>query len=334
VACTTALYDIRKNTWWPELLDFIGISPERLPEIVQPGSLVARLSTSAALELGLSTATLVVNGGMDQATGAIGSGNIAPGFISESTGAALVIQASITDPGLDRNKTIPVYCHSIPGLYLFAPVCPTAGMALKWLRDSFFQTEIQKAEQSGTDAYDLMIDLAAKIDPGADGLVMLPHLMGKFSPSPNPLARGVFSGFTLIHQPAHFVRAVLEGIAFMLQQNLDVIRQAGVAIHELKATGGGARSLLWNQIKADVCRLPVVILENEDTALLGDAILAGVACGVFKSIDEGCQQMVIEKARVMPGEQAAAYAEAYARYCDLDDVMAGYFRRAYAEGAR
>ncbi len=112
-------------------------------------------------------------------------------------------------------------------------------MALKWVRDTFFQEEIGEAAEQGLDAYDLMTALAANIAPGADGLILLPHLMGAFSPEPNQAARGSFTGFTLSHQRGHFVRAVLEGVTFMLRQNLDSIQQAGIPVRELRSTGGG-----------------------------------------------------------------------------------------------
>jgi sugar (pentulose or hexulose) kinase len=243
----------------------------------------------------------------------------------------LGIHATILDPALDPQKLIPVCYHSLPGKYLFAPVCPTAGMALKWLRDTFFQAEIMAAEEGRLDAYDFMTALAAQTAPGADGLVMLPHLMGAYSPLPNSAARGVFSGFTLSHNRGHFVRSVLEGVAFMLRQNLDTIRQAGVPVGELRSTGGGSRSSLWNQIKADVCQLPLLTLASEDTALLVDAILAGVASGVFTSVNEACQAMVVIKEKYLPSDQAGFYEEAYRRYCDLDSSLSGYFKRNYSQ---
>ena len=329
VACTTMLYDIRSHVWWTEVLAAIGLEPSRLPEILPPGSRVGTLTTQAAEALGLGQATIVVNGGMDQYCGAIGAGNIFPGRISESTGAALGIQATIVSPAMDPQKLIPVTCHSLPGKYLFDPVCPTAGMALKWLRDTFFLAEIEAAGASQMNGYDLMTALAAETAPGADGLLLLPHLMGAYSPVSNTAARGTFSGFTLSHGRGHFVRAVLEGVAFMLRQNLETIHQAGVPVRELRSTGGGSRSRLWNQIKADVCKLPLQTLANEDTALLGDAILAGVACGLFTSVDEGCEQMVVIKEQYLPSDQADAYELAYQRYCDLDASLGGYFRRNY-----
>ncbi len=228
-----------------------------------------------------------------------------------------------------EKQKIPVYVHSVPGRYLVVPVCPTAGMAFKWLRDQFFQAEMQVAQEKGMDAYDLMTKQAASVSAGSDGLVMLPHLSGAFSPNINPRARGSFTGFTLSHTRAHFIRAVMEGVAFLLKQNIDSIAQTGITMREIIATGGGARSSLWNQIKADVCNLPVATLNNEETALVGDAILAGTASGIFASIEEGCQRMVAIQKRTLPGRDQECYHSAYARYLALDEQLSGYYTDYY-----
>jgi len=330
ISCTSLNFDIVSNTWWSNIQDAIGIQSGQLPEIVQTGTIVGTVQPEAASQLGLHEGTGVVTGGMDQAVGAIGAGNIQAGVVSESTGAALVIQATILDPLSDSSQTVPVYCHSIPGRFLFAPVCPTAGMALKWLRDIFFQDEIKLANVEKADAYDRLTALAASVPAGSDGLIMLPHLMGAFSPEPNALARGSFTGFTLGHTRAHFVRALLEGVAFLLRQNLDCIESTGMTIHEIRSTGGGARSHLWNQIKADVCNRPVVPLANEETALLGNAILAGVASGIFESIEAGCTSMIALKEPIQPGGDVAVYSEAYRCYCELDRQLADYFVSAHS----
>jgi sugar (pentulose or hexulose) kinase len=330
ISSTSLNYDIIRACWWNDILDTIGISAGQLPDIVAPGSVVGTVSPDVASLLGLSARTAVVLGGMDQSVGAIGAGNVKPGIVSETTGAALTVQATIPDPLIDASETVPVYAHSVPGSFLFVPVVPTAGMALKWLRDAFFQDEMAQAEAASVDAYDRLTQLAQSIHPGSDGLIMLPHLMGAFSPEPNPLARGSFTGFTLTHTRGHFVRALLESVAFVLLRNVESIERTGVAIREIRSTGGGARSALWNQIKANVCNRPIVTLTNEDTALLGDAILAGVASGIFESIEAGCTSMVSVKAIIRPDEDAPAYAEPYRRYCELDRQLANYFKQNYS----
>jgi len=329
VSCTSLYFDITKGGWWDAVLREIGIGEKNLPRLVPPGEVIGNVSTEASVQTGLPQTTKVVGGGMDQSVGAIGAGNILPGVVSETTGAALTIQVTIPSPDVDKHKVIPVYCHSVPGEYLFVPVCPTAGMAYKWFRDTFAGQEVAQAERDGSDSYDLLSALAADVPPGSDGLVMLPHLMGAYSPDPNPAARGSFTGFTLSHTRGHFARAILEGVAFLLKRNLEVLQNAGVDVSEIRSTGGGARSPLWNQIKSNVCNLPVVTLQNEDTALLGDAILAGVAVGVFRTIEEGCGRMVALKDKIVPDFQAADSIASYQRYCDLDQTLNDYYHRQY-----
>jgi len=312
------------------MLEAVGISSDQLATISRPGEAAGHLTALAAEELGLKRQTLVVHGGMDQAVGAIGAGSISSDIVSEATGAALAIQVTTPYPDMKSSYHLPVYAHSLPGLYLFVPVLPTGGMAFKWFRDTFGINEIQSAKETNRDAYDLLADLASQISPGCDGLVMLPHLMGAYSPEENPAARGVFSGFTLGHNRGHFVRAILEGVAFNLRQNLEVLSAAGLHFHELRTSGGGARSPLWNQIKADVCKLPILTLENEETALLENAILAGTASGVFSSVAEACTRMVSIKERIQPSENMLAYEKPYQRYNNLNQSLAQYFRSNYS----
>lgn len=329
ISCTTLYFDIVKNTWWQDVLQAIGITDQQLPEICSPGSIISTIQESAAQELGLSSHTRVINGGMDQAVGAIGAGNIKAGIISETTGAALAIQVTVDNALIDPCQSIPLYVHSVPDKYLLVPVCPTAGMALKWFRDQFCQEEIATATTQHADSYDLLTKLAESVPPGADGLLMLPHLMGAFSPDINPAARASFTGFTLRHTRAHFLRAVMEGVAFMLKRNVEYIEQAGIAIREIIATGGGSRSSLWNQIKANVCNKPVIILKNEETALLGNAILAGTAINIFPTIQEGCDRMVMVQKRYLPNEEMQVYLQAYQNYCELDQNLTIFFKRTY-----
>jgi xylulokinase len=330
VACTTLLYDIRRHQWWPEMLEAVCITTDRLPAITAAGGVAGHLSAETAANLGMRRETLVVNGGMDQAAGAIGAGGISPDVISETTGAAMAIQVTTPYPDMHSRVHIPFCVHDLPGMYLFVPNLPTGGMSFKWFRDAFGEAEMQAAAASGQDAYDLLTAMAAPVAPGSDGLVMLPYLMGSFSPEENPAARGVFSGFTLRHTRGHFVRAILEGVAFNLRQILEALGTAGLHFSELRSSGGGARSMLWNQIKADVCGLPVVTMANAEAALLGDAILAAVACGMYSSAAEACAKMVAIDARIQPGVARLDYEKAYRRYEDLNACLGPYFRSNYS----
>lgn len=157
---------------------------------------------------------------------------------------------------------------------------------------------------------------------------MLPHLMGAFSPEYEPEARGVFYGFTLRHGKGHFVRAVLEAVAFMLRRNVELLDRAGAPAAEIRSHGGGARSDLWNQVKADVCGRPVLTLEGDDAAIRGDAMLAGVAAGIYPDLDAAGRAMVTTRRRYDPDPGAqAVYNEAYGRYIELFDALRPVFRR-------
>ncbi|OJX38161.1 MAG: hypothetical protein BGO78_09030 [Chloroflexi bacterium 44-23] len=331
ISCTTLYFDINRHEWWQDALDEIGIEKEKLASIQKPGSIAGRLTKESMDALNLPTPIAVVCGGMDQSVGAIGAGTIKEGVVSETTGAALAIQVCIDNPLIDDKHQTPVYVHSIDGMYLFVPVCPTAGMAFKWFKDNFFLIHNQSETiQTELDYYEKMNEMSAQIPAGSDGLVMLPHLMGAFSPESNPFARGSFTGFTLSHTKSHFVRAIQEAVAFMLRQNIEMIQHAGVFVKEIRTGGGASRSHIWNQIKADVLNVPIVKLENGDTALVGNAILGGVAVNVFETIEEGCQKMVQIKSRTFPSKDSAQYEIFFRRYLDLDSTLKEYFKRNYS----
>lgn len=328
VQSSSLMYDIVRHTWWTPMLDALELSPGRLGELVEPGAVVGSLCPEAADALGLVPAVRVVAAGMDQGAGAVGVGNVAPGVVSESTGGGLAVAASMERAGADPTCQVQVSVHSAPDTYLYLTVCPTGGMALTWFRDRFGQPEVARAAVEGCSAYDLLTALAASAPPGSDGLTMLPHLAGAFTPEYEPDARGVFFGFTLGHGREHFVRAVLESVAFMLRRNLEVLRVAGADAQEVRSHGGGARSALWNQIKADVCGLPVVTLQGSESAVRGDAMLAGVAAGVFADLDDACRAAVWVKAQLEPDPTTRlVYDTAYRRYIDLFEAVRPLFRR-------
>jgi len=308
ILSSSLLFDITKKRWWSEILDFIGITSSHLPEIVEPGEPAGMISKNIKDELGLSTNTQVVHGGMDQTAGMIGAGNIKPGMVSETTGAALAICATLDKPVISEKYLIPCQYHSVKNKYLLQPWCPTGGMSLKWFRDKFCEGS----------TYDELTRLASDVEPGCEGLVFLPHLAGAGSPEFNPDARGVYFGFTLRHGKEHFIRATMESIAFMIRSNIEVLEKMGIEAKEIRVLGGGARSSLWNNIKADVTGRPVVSLESKECATSGSAILAGVAAGVYSSLEEAIGIVVKEKERFLPKkENEEIYKKAYRKYLEV-----------------
>jgi xylulokinase len=322
----TLFLDIRSGDWWAPMFDFVGVAPDQMGRLCDPGEIVGPLTPAAAAATGLTTATIAVTGAMDQMMGALGAGNVVPGLATETTGGALAVVITLDRLLLDPTRRMPTMYHARPQTYALMPWSQTAGMALKWFRDTFYTAESAAALAAGIDPYSLICDQAAAVPPGADGLVVLPHLEGAACPEFNPLARAVFFGATLRHTRAHFARGILESVAFMLKRNLDLVEELGIGVDRVRSMGGGARSHMWLQIKADVLQKPVEVVEVEEAALLGAALLAANAAGEFAGIDEGVAQMVRVRETLEPNpDNAAVFAGAYARYGELYDRLAPMF---------
>lgn len=290
---STIYYDIHNGKWWTEMLDFIGISTDRLPRICDCGQLV-----------GEYRGIPVVTGAMDQVAGAIGAGVVEPGIVSEMTGTTMVIFAP-TDHIPPYNPACRIPCHvNYNGKYCLLPWTPTAGIALKWFKNQFCENY----------SFRELDELAEQVDAGCDGVTFLPYLCGSTMPSYNPKARGAFCGLTMEHTRGHAVRSILEAVACMLKSNLDYL---GIPCSEIRSMGGGAKSSLWCQIKADMCKRRIVTLKNEETACMGSAILAGTAVGVFDSVESACACSAFMDKIYLPG--GTDYSECYQRFCDLSD---------------
>jgi len=322
---STCYWNFQTRAWWKEMLQELNISEQQLPQYRESGETVGKLRAEIAAELGLSPDTVACTGALDQACGAIGVGNIKPGIFSENTGAALAICATVNQPILDPDNQMPCHYHGLPGLYMLHTFT-SGGIVMRWFRDEFAIMEMAVSKSSGMDAYDLMGLEASRVVPGCEGLVMLPHLQGAMAPEANPKASGVFYGFTLRHGRGHFTRAIMEAVCFIVRRNIEVIESLGVAVNEVRALGGGARSRIWKQMEADVIDRPVLTTTNEEAATLGAAILAGKAIGLYSSVEEAAGQMIQIKERFEPAvENRAVYDERFDTYLKLYDALCPLF---------
>jgi xylulokinase len=323
---STLMFDINTGQWWPDMLKFIGINPGQLPEIKKSGHIIGEMTEAAAKATGLSKVTLVVTGALDQAASTIGAGNIKSGIITESTGSTLAICVNTMHPVLDPNQRIPCHFHAIEGEFFLLPWCQTAGMVYKWFRNEFHKEKLNSGKSDDPDWFRLMDMEASGVPPGSEGLVMLPHLAGAFTPESNSNARGVFFGISLKTGRAHFERSILESVAFMLKRNLDLLQELGVQINEIRSIGGGAKSALWNQIKADVCQKPVVTVQVSETASLGAAMLAGCALNIFSNLHDASEKMIHLHKRFEPDIlNAGFYTSAFNKYINLYDKLEPLF---------
>ena len=272
---STLYYDLTTEDWWPQMLLFLGITRQQLPELKYSGEAAGPITARAAEETGLSAHALVTTAPIDQIAGAVGAGNIESGVTTETTGAALAICTSSDRPIYDPQKRIGLYAHAVRGHYMSLPWTPTAGMVLRWFRD----------ELGGGQDYAALGHEAQDVPPGSDGLIVLPHLCGAGCPRVDLKAKGVFWGVALGHRRGHFVRAIMEAIAFTLRSNLELLAELGIAIREIRSLGGTAKSDLWLQIKADVCHQDIAVMQCEEAACLGTAMLACVGGGIYKKLD-------------------------------------------------
>lgn len=292
---STIYFDINTGDWWDEMLEFIGIEKYMLPQLMDSG-----------VKIGEYNGMTVVSGAMDQVAGAIGAGIVRKDVISEMTGTTMVLFVPRDEiPAFVEDSIIP--CHyNYDGKYALVMWTSVAGMALKWFKNNFCESY---------DSFDDITKLASEIAPGADGLTMLPHLCGSTMPKYNPDARGAFYGITLEHTRAHFARAIMEAISCMLKSNLDYIN---VEASEIRIMGGGAKSELWNKIKADMTGKTLTTLKNKETACLGSAILAGVGFGAFASVEEACKLIETDKVFKPSGVD---YSKVYERYNNIDSLL-------------
>jgi xylulokinase len=326
--CSTCYWNIVTKKWWSEMLDFLEISPDQLPDIREPGETVSTITPTAALELGLSKKTVVATGALDQVCGTIGVGNTCPEIFTENIGGALAICATLDKPIFDKQRRVPIHYHGIPDTYM-AHTFTTGGMALRWFRDSFCRDEISVAELTRMNPYQFIDREVESVPAGSDGLVTLPHLQGAMAPEANPKAKGVFYGFTLSHKKPHFARSLMESIACIIRRNIEVFEDIGIKVKEIRALGGGARSKVWNQIIADVTNKPVIItMHQEDAACLGAALLAGKATGFFPKLEDAVKSMVKVEQKFEPKSiNKRLYDELYNNYITLYESLVSLFER-------
>ena len=317
-ASGTSLFNVRQRRWADEVLDAVGIPREWMPKVYESPEITGRVTRDAAAATGLAEGTPVVGGGGDQAAGAVGNGIVETGVVSVSVGTSGVVFAFADEPVVDPGLRTHTFCHAVPGKWHVMGVMLSAGGSLRWWRDAFASEEKSVAAAMGVDPYELITAEAAQAPLGAEGLIFLPYLTGERTPHADPHARGVFFGITLRSDRAHFARAILEGVAFGLRDSFEILREMGLPITQVRASGGGARSAMWRQILADVSGYDQVTINVDEGPAFGVALLAGVGTGVWKSVPEACHA-TIEVVSHTPANSDAhrAYEPYYALYRKL-----------------
>jgi xylulokinase len=295
-ASGTLLFDVANRRWSAEVAGVLDIDLSLLPRAFESPDVTGTVNAAGAVATGLRSGTPVVAGGGDQAAGAVGMGIVEAGLVSATIGTSGVVFAATSKPALDPKGRVHTFCHAVPGMWHVMGVTQGAGLSLRWLRDMM----------GGGLGYDALTDAAAGVPPGCEGARWTPYLMGERTPHLDPDARAALVGLTASHTRGHLVRAVLEGVTFSLQDSFAIFAEMGVPVHGVRLGGGGARSALWRQIQADVYGHTAEIVEAEEGAAYGAAILAGVGTGAWASVDGACKSIVKVASRVDPQPDAVA----------------------------
>jgi xylulokinase len=313
-ASSTLLYDVRTGAWDDGMVKAADIDPGLLAEIRPSAEAAGTLTAEAAADLGLGRDVAVVVGTGDEHAACVGAGAVVPGLVADVAGTAEPVAATASSPVFDTERVVETHAHAITGLLLVEnPGFVSGGSTLWWARS------VLGIDQAA------IFELAARAPAGADGVLFVPALSGATVPRWNDRMRGVFAGLSMNHDRSHLARAVVEGCSFALRDVLGRLDALGLADREIRVVGGGARSELWLQIKADVTGRPVrPVLADEPTAL-GAAILAGLAAGTFRDTADAVARTVTPSRRVYePDErERAVYEERYAQYRALYDGTEG-----------
>ena len=312
----TILFDLAARTWSPEMLEALDIGRHLMPPTFEGPTITGAVTNTAANATGLMPGTPVVAGGGDQSANAVGVGAVKTGVVALSLGTSGVVFATTERPEIEPHGRVHSFCHAVPGRWHMMGVMLSAAGSLRWLRDAV-------APDAG---FDDLVEGAAEVPAGSEGLLFLPYLTGERTPHPDPLARGAFVGLTIRHDLRHLTRAVLEGVAFGLRDGLDLMIGAG--LHhptEIRASGGGVRSALWRQILADVLRADIATVPTAEGAAFGAALLAAVGAGWFETVEAACTAVVTVKPAAKPTDAASLYTEAHRRYRDLYPALAPTF---------
>jgi xylulokinase len=321
--------DSQNGVWSEELCEQFGLEMEKLPRIVDPTTVVGEVIESAAREFGLAAGTLIAAGAGDTAANALGAGIVRAGMLFDVAGTAAVF-AGCTDKFVadTKHRALLTMRSVIPGLWNPLAYIGGGGLALRWFRDQFFNSFHGQTLPVSDDLYSQMISKVEKIEPGADGLFFSPHLGGRICPA-SPEMRGAWVGVSWSHTQAHFSRAILESIAYEYAYYLKILNELlpDLELVEARVVGGGARSGIWNQIKADVLHVPYQRLEGNEFGAWGAAMIAGKAAGLIEDLAGHAEQTAIRAGSpYVPSEKNyQLYRPLIEKYILLEQSLNSFF---------
>ena len=318
-ASSTLLLDTSERQWSDDIIETLGLTRSHFPELTSPLKVVGNVTPLAAAETGLVAGTPVIAGGSDQPMQALGDGITEPGTILITTGTGGQLFTIVNQPIYNPKLNTHTFCNVIPETWYVLAATLSAGLSLSWFTSSIAHVQ----------DYDLLNAEAANVPVGSEGLFFLPYLIGERAPHFDSEARAQFYGLTLKHNRAHMIRAIMEGVAYSYRDCLAIMKDLGIRIEKIVASGGGTRSPLWMQIQSDVLGREIHVSERIDQACYGAAISAGIGVGVFPDIPTACKRLLHGKDNVIiPDlEHHRIYDKGYMIYRDLYEHTRSFGKR-------
>jgi xylulokinase len=286
-ASTTYLYDVTTRSWSGSIINLLELNLDLLPELKAPIDIVGTISKSCSQRTGLLSGTPVAVGAGDFPVTLLGSGVSPIGVASDSTGTSTLLTLQTEKPVL--HPIISNVAGVDQGWSAFT-ILDAGGDAMRWARRAFHDNEL---------GYDELVKLAGEVPPGSDGLLFLPYLNGeRLGPRTN--ARAQFFGLTYGHGTGHLHRSVMEGVAFASRRNLNIMEQSGNTLDYMIASGGGAKTRLWLEIKASIYRTPIRTTRHQESSVLGCAMIAGTAAGIYPTLADASKRLIQLDEEIVP----------------------------------
>ena len=303
-ASATLAYDNNKQCWALDELKKLEIDVELFaPTNFTPYDKAGEVSGDAAKETGLQAGTPVAYGGGDQAMQSVGNGLYEPGNMTATIGTSGQVMYITQNPIYNESLNTHVFCHVFKDTWFALAAVLNAGITLNWFRKNF-TPEL---------TYEKMSQLAQTIAPGSSGLAFFPAMMGERTPYLDANTRGLFLGVSFVHTNAHFIRAIMEGVALEMKSGIDILMEMYSEPEYIYAVGGAAKSSVWLQIQADIYAKTLCVKQTEEQACTGAAIMAGIASGLYADLKEGCTVAVSKEVRFVEpsSENTKVYTEFY-----------------------
>lgn len=317
LATRTMAFDIRNLCWSEEVFCAAGIDPQLLSRPVPTGTSAGQIKRELTEKLGLWEGTTVVSVSHDQVAAAIGSGVFDESRTVDGAGTVQCMTPvfSTYDKAKMAENNYSIVPFVKPGSFVTYAFSYTGGALVKWFVDNLAQDAVREAKERDISVYDLLEGVG---DGVPTGILVLPHFAGAATPTMDGGSKGAIVGLTLSHTQKDLYRAVMEGVCYEMRLNQELLSGCGVAIAPLHATGGGAKSRVWMQMKADVLNVPVMALTTSEAGATGSAMLVGVALGLYPNLEAAAERMVKVREVFLPREDAhARYEEVYQRYKQL-----------------